>query len=317
MENNPEKWTEEALRLAGVLQKLSVQAGSAIMKIYNQDFEVMKKADSSPLTRADLAANRIITEGLKKLPGPLGLLPLISEEGDIPANDERAEWVAWWLIDPLDGTKEFVSRNGEFTVNIALIVRESPGSPGKPLAGWVYVPVPGVLYQGISGKGALRIMLQNPEGFPADSPSPSVSLPDEKSAGFPRIVASRSHRNPETEAVIRAVGDQFGKGEIISSGSSLKLCRIAEGSAELYPRPAPTMEWDTAAADAVCRASGARVADAITGKYLEYGKEDLLNPWFLVSRDEKLLSLSVRVLSTMTGSGRNRTPLLPADPPAY
>ncbi len=291
MGNQVEKWAGAALAQVSLLQELSVKAGLAVMEIYRQDFEVMEKADSSPLTRADLAANGIITRGLKNLPGRLGGIPIISEENDIPEYGERAGWEAWWLIDPLDGTKEFVSRNGEFTVNIALIVRESSGAPGIPAAGWVYAPVPAVLYQGISGCGALR--------FDVRDKAAEISLPCSKPASSPRIVASRSHRNPETEDVIKAVGERFGKGEIISSGSSLKLCRIAEGSAELYPRPAPTMEWDTAAADAVCRAAGARVVDAHSGKNLEYGKENLLNPWFLVSRDERLISLAVKVLGEL------------------
>ena len=258
------------------------------MEIYKQDFDVMEKEDSSPLTQADLAAHQVIISGLISLPSPLADIPLISEEGDIPDFTRRAAWDAWWLIDPLDGTKEFVKRNGEFTVNIALIVRESPEAPGIPVAGWVYAPVNGILYQGIVGEGALRLEKGNP--------GPPESLPYEKPAEIPRIVASRSHRNPETELVIKSVGEQFGKGEIISSGSSMKLCRIAEGSAEIYPRPAPTMEWDTAAADAVCRAAGARVVQALSGENLEYGKENLLNPWFLVSRDERLLSLAVEAL---------------------
>ena len=288
MENQLEKWAAAAGSHALLLQELSVKAGDAIMEIYKQDFDVMEKEDASPLTQADLAAHRVIVSGLKTLPTPIADIPLISEEGEIPDYTKRADWEAWWLIDPLDGTKEFVKRNGEFTVNIALIVRESHGTPGIPVAGWVYAPVPKILYQGIHGEGAYRMK--------AGNPGPPVSLPYEKPAELPRIVASRSHRNPETETVIKAVGEQFGRGRIISSGSSLKLCRIAEGSAELYPRPAPTMEWDTAAADAVCRAAGARVIHALTGENLEYGKENLLNPWFLVSRDEELLKCAVESL---------------------
>ena len=293
MENLLRKWVNEAGKHALLLQKLSVKAGNAIMEIYKQEFEVMKKADASPLTRADLAAHNVIVSGLKALPSPLSEIPLISEEGEIPDYTERSAWEAWWLIDPLDGTREFVKRNGEFTVNIALVVRESPEAPGIPVAGWVYAPVHGILYQGIAGEGALKFNVKNK--------SAEIPLPIEKAAALPRIVASRSHRNPETQTVIKTVGERFGEGEIISSGSSLKLCRIAEGSAELYPRPAPTMEWDTAAADAVCRAAGARVVQAVNGENLEYGKKNLLNPWFLVSRDEELLKCAVNSLRSGIG----------------
>jgi len=303
MENRLEKWVEEALKHAIVLQELSVKAGNAIMEIYRQDFDVMKKADTSPLTQADLAAHRIIADGLMEIPGPLGNIPQISEEGEIPGFTERASWEAWWLIDPLDGTKEFVKRNGEFTVNMALIIRESSEAPGIPAAGWVYAPVPQILYQGISGSapgsGGFKIDCRENDKGISEGIGQRMKLSREPAAGIPkspRIVASRSHRNPETEALINAVGKKFGKEKIISSGSSLKLCRIAEGSAELYPRPAPTMEWDTAAADAVCRASGVQVVNARSGESLKYGKKNLLNPWFLVSADEKLLSLAVAVL---------------------
>ena len=295
MENHLVKWAAAAGSHALLLQKLSVNAGNSIMDVYSHDFEVMEKEDSSPLTQADLTAHHLISTGLKALPTPLADIPVISEEGEIPDYAECASWEAWWLIDPLDGTKEFVKRNGEFTVNIALIVRESDGSSGVPIAGWVYAPVPEILYKGIKGKGAYRFVISDT----AKGMSLPVELPMELPAVIPRIVASRSHRNPETEAIIKTVGDRFGEGEIISSGSSLKLCRIAEGTAELYPRPAPTMEWDTAAADAVCRAAGVRVIHALTGENLEYGKENLLNPWFLVSRDKKLLSLSKKVLKEM------------------
>jgi 3'(2'), 5'-bisphosphate nucleotidase len=211
--------------------------------------------------------------------------------------DERSTWTAWWLIDPLDGTKEFVKRNGEFTVNIALMTRSKPNAPGNPIAGWVYAPVLDRLYEGISGHGAVRID-QNLK----DGRSDVKKLPMEKPANPPRIVASRSHRTPETDAVIDAVSAEFGQGEIVSSGSSLKLCQIAEGSAEFYPRCAPTMEWDTAAADAVCRAAGARVVQALNGADLEYGKNNLLNPWFIVGRGDALISCAVEAIRSTQDS---------------
>ena len=284
-------WADKALNHSNDLRNLSIEAGRRIMEVYKQDFSVVSKDDSSPLTEADLASHHTIMDGLKSLSAPSGTIPVISEEGVIPAYPERSVWEAWWLIDPLDGTKEFVKRIGEFTVNIALIIRPSAGLPGVPIAGWVYAPVPNRLYEGILGRRSVRIDLSD-----LHSQSVETSLPREKPKTPPRIVASRSHRNPETDTVIRAVADRYGKGKIVSSGSSLKLCRIAEGSAELYPRPAPTMEWDTGAADAVCRAAGARVVQALNGENLEYGKENLLNPWFLVSRDKTLISASIEAL---------------------
>ena len=266
------------------LRALAVDAGRRIMDVYARDFNVETKPDESPLTEADMASHNTIVNGIASLPALLGEIPLLSEEGVHDDYDERRTWRAWWLIDPLDGTKEFVKRNGEFTVNIALMIRSGTGMAGYPLAGWVYAPVPDVLYEGLSGYGALRI-----DAAGSIAPAAVKSLPVESPHVPPRIVASRSHRSPETEQIISAVARRFGTGEIVSSGSSLKLCRIAEGAAELYPRAAPTMEWDTAAADAVCRASGASVVDALTGEDLKYGKENLLNPWFLVSRDETLI----------------------------
>lgn len=291
MSKRTEKWTKLVSRHTGELRRLSADAGRRILEVYNREFKVVSKDDSSPLTEADIASHECIIAGLKAISGALGSIPVISEEGIIPDFSERSGWEAWWLIDPLDGTKEFVKRNGEFTVNIALIVRPEPGAAGIPVAGWVYAPVHNRLYEGIFGRGAVRINRARHNGSPEDQ-----ALPFEELASPPRIVASRSHRTPETDAIIDTVGIKFGKGTIVSSGSSLKLCQIAEGSAELYPRPAPTMEWDTAAADAICRAAGARVVEALTGEVLKYGKEDLLNPWFLVSRDETLIRESVQTL---------------------
>lgn len=284
-------WADKALEQSDKLRSLSIEAGRRIMEIYERGFKVVAKDDSSPLTEADLASHQIILDGLKTLSGTLGTIPVISEEGVIPDYRERSSWEAWWLIDPLDGTKEFVKRNGEFTVNIALIVRQSADSPGVPIAGWVYAPVLKRLYQGILGKGAVRIDVSV-----LNLQAPEAALPLEKPADTPRIVASRSHQTPETDTIIRAVTHRYGRVEIINSGSSLKLCQVAEGTAELYPRPAPTMEWDTGAADAVCRAAGVRVVQAMNGDNLEYGKENLLNPWFLVTGDDTLISISIRAL---------------------
>ncbi|MDF1569102.1 MAG: 3'(2'),5'-bisphosphate nucleotidase CysQ [Spirochaetaceae bacterium] len=284
-------WTQEAWNKSEDMRALAMEAGRQILSVYSQDFEVTEKADTSPLTAADMASHYIILKGLAALDGPLGAIPIISEEGELLEYSQRSAWEAWWLIDPLDGTKEFVKRNGEFTVNIALIARSKPGSPGIPVAGWVFAPVLHRLYEGIAGHGAVRIH-QNLK----DGRSGVKKLPMGEPADPPRIVASRSHRSPETDAVIHAVTALFGVGDIVSSGSSLKLCQIAEGSAEFYPRCAPTMEWDTAAADAVCRAAGFRVVQAVDGTDLVYGKENLLNPWFIVGQDGALISCAVEAV---------------------
>ena len=281
-------WTQEAIHKSEDMRALTMEAGRQILSVYSQDFEVIEKADTSPLTAADMASHHVIIDGLAALDSPLGAIPVISEEGELPDHTRRSEWEAWWLIDPLDGTKEFVKRNGEFTVNIALIARSKPGSPGIPLAGWVYAPVLDRLYEGIAGYGAVRIDKNLPEGR-----SLVKQLPMEEPAHPPRVVASRSHRNPETDAVINAVAAVFGVGEIVSSGSSLKLCQVAEGTAEFYPRCAPTMEWDTAAADAVCRAAGSRVVQAADGTDLIYGKENLLNPWFFAARSTQFIEVAM------------------------
>jgi len=277
--------TQQARTQVPALRSIVREAGRAIMEVYGGSFAVETKDDDSPLTEADRASHRIIAAGLSRLDSPLASIPILSEEGTMPDSEERGTWTAWWLIDPLDGTKEFVKRNGEFTVNVALVVRPDAGAPGVPVAGWVGAPVPDILYEGIDGMGALRIDADGEHSLPLEPP-----------ADPPRIVASRSHRTPPTELVIEAVAELFGIGDIVSSGSSLKLCRIAEGTAELYPRPAPTMEWDTAAADAVCRSAEARVVQALSGDDLEYGKDDLLNPWFLVSRDDALIATAVKAL---------------------
>lgn len=283
----------DAAFLAGAsLRKIAIEAGRRIMDIYAGDFQVAEKEDASPLTEADMASHHTIISGLALLKGLLGEIPVMSEEGDIADWSQRRDWTAWWLIDPLDGTKEFVKRNGEFTVNIALMVRAGNGHTAVPLAGWVYAPVPDILYEGILGKGAVRISEAGNV-----TPGNSETLPAEPALSPPRLVASRSHRSKETDIIINAVAEAFGAGEIVSSGSSLKICRVAEGSAELYPRAAPTMEWDTAAADAVCRAAGVRVVQADSGANLEYGKENLLNPWFLVSGDSGILDVSVSSLT--------------------
>ncbi len=243
------------------------RAGEEIMKVYQQDFDVDHKDDGSPLTRADLAAHMLISDALQQLTPEL---PILSEESrEIPWL-ERRNWQTYWLVDPLDGTKEFVNRNGEFTVNIALI------SENRPVLGVVYAPVHEILYTGCEGVGASRT------GKDGEKKSVSVR---HFSGKRPTVVASRSHRGEALEQVLARINTKHGEAEILSMGSSFKLCLVAEGKADLYPRLGLTSEWDTAAAHAVVNAAGGQVIK-LTGEDLQYNKEDLLNPWFIVCNAE-------------------------------
>jgi len=238
---------------------LATEAGQAILEVYATDFDVQEKSDESPLTQADLASHHCIVAGLEQLtPG----IPVISEEEGLPSFEERGQWQRYWLIDPLDGTKEFVNRNGEFTVNIALI------DSHRPVFGVVYVPVQDKTYIGCEGHGAeLR------EGGNVAPIQVAVT-----SNAPVRIVGSRSHRGSSLDAFLERLGET----DIVPMGSSLKFCVIAEGRADIYPRLGPTSEWDTAAAQAVVEQAGGKVLE-LDGKPLSYNaKEDILNPWFVV-----------------------------------
>ncbi|RMG59045.1 MAG: 3'(2'),5'-bisphosphate nucleotidase [Bacteroidetes bacterium] len=247
------------------LTAIARAAGEEILAIYHDEarFQVVDmKANDSPLTLADRAAHRLIAERLQAVTPEI---PILSEEGrDIPYA-ERAAWPRFWMVDPLDGTKEFVKRNGEFTVNIALI------EAGAPVMGCVHVPVTGVTYVAARGEGA---WVQRGEAAPE---AIQVATFSPQAKGL-RIVASRSHMSPEVEAYIQ----QFDAPETVSMGSSLKLVLIAEGKADVYPRLAPTMEWDTAAAQIVVEEAGGQVLQHDTQTPLRYNKENLLNPWFVV-----------------------------------
>ena len=239
---------------------LAEQAGKAILEVYASDFEVQSKDDDSPLTQADLASHHCIVAGLEALtPG----MPIISEESGLPGFEERSQWDRYWLIDPLDGTKEFVNRNGEFTVNIALIDQQ------KPVLGVVYVPVQDVSYLGCEGYGAER---RNADGS-VEGIHVSTTSSDPV-----RIVGSRSHRGASLDAYL----ENLGNCEMIPMGSSLKFCVIAQGGADLYPRLGLTSEWDTAAAQAVVEQAGGSVV-TLDGKPMKYNtKSDILNPFFFV-----------------------------------
>ena len=239
---------------------LAREAGEAILEVYATDFDVESKHDESPLTQADLASHYCIVAGLTALTPDL---PIISEESGLPGFEERGAWQRYWLIDPLDGTKEFVNRNGEFTVNIALI------EGGRPVFGVVHVPVQGKTYVGCEGHGAeLRVGDDAPQKI-------QVAI---ASADPVRVVGSRSHRGASLDAFI----DRLGNCDLVPMGSSLKFCVVAEGGADVYPRLGPTSEWDTAAAQAVVEQAGGSVV-TLDGKPMTYNeKEDILNPYFMV-----------------------------------
>lgn len=246
------------------------------MSIYNDpasDFQVERKADNSPLTIADRKAHEVISGILCDTP-----YPVLSEEGRHLPYDVRKQWDTLWVVDPLDGTKEFIKRNGEFTVNIALV------HWGVPVMGVIYLPVGQTLYFAAEGAGAYKL-----SGFSArdmltwDALMASAErLPADKGHEAFVIVASRSHLTPETEAYIARMRKAHDAVELVSSGSSIKICLVAEGKADVYPRFAPTMEWDTAAGHAIAREAGMEIYQAGTEIPLCYNKEDLLNPWFIV-----------------------------------
>ncbi len=242
---------------------ISRRAGAAIMEIYGHDFGVVQKEDDSPLTQADLASHCLIRDALQKLTPHV---PLLSEESALLDYASRAGWSEYWLVDPLDGTKEFIKRNGEFTVNIAL-VRDH-----EPVMGVVHVPDSGVTYWGMAGDGAMR----------AERDRPGSVISVRRPCADPAvIVGSRSHANPKLEQYLAPLGHY----DLVSMGSSLKFCLVAEGKADFYPRLGPTSEWDTAAAHAVVTAAGGQVV-TFDGKPLRYNcKESLLNPEFLVIGD--------------------------------
>ncbi len=240
------------------------EAGKVIMEVYSKDFFVEDKESSSfsegssPLTEADTAADKVIKERLKEL---YPSIPILSEEGkDIPYS-LRKDWDKFFLVDPLDGTKEFVKRNGEFTVNIALI------SSGEPVLGVVYVPVKDILYYG-SSDGSFKV-----------ERGVKKRLEPSSHDGKLRVVASKSHFNDETKEYIEKLGKEY---ELVNAGSSLKLCLVAANEADIYPRLGPTMEWDTAAAHAVVKYSGKNVINYETNSELTYNKKNLLNPYFVV-----------------------------------
>jgi 3'(2'), 5'-bisphosphate nucleotidase len=268
--------TEDLLDLAA---RTAIRAGQEILEIYGKPgIDVRLKADDTPVTQADMRANAIITSAL----GSSGL-PVMSEEGGEIPFDERKEWRLFWLVDPLDGTKEFIDRNGEFTVNIALIKGQTP------LAGVVYVPVSDVLYTGVAGRA---IRHQGASGI-SGSFNASHGGPGSKSVRLPcaveknyDIVGSRSFMDEKTLAFIGRFRKKYRDSSLVTCGGALKLCMIAEGSAAIYPRLSNISEWDTAAGHAVILAAGGNVVQALhTDRPLVYNKESSTNPWFIAFLD--------------------------------
>lgn len=261
--------------------KASLEAGKAILKVYNSDnFEIEQKSDNTPLTVADRRSHEIIARHLGQ-----SKVPLLSEEGrDIPFV-ERHQWEWLWIVDPLDGTKEFIKRNGEFTVNIALVHKQ------KPVLGVIFVPTKDQLFFAAQNHSAFQA--ENVLSLKADELTlekllaQAEQLPRSTGREKFAVVASRSHLNDKTAAFIDEQKKKHGDVEVVSKGSSLKFCLVAQGKADVYPRYAPTMEWDTAAGHAIANESGATVLQGNSTEELKYNKENLLNPEFVVWRAQK------------------------------
>lgn len=239
------------------IKMIALSAGEAVMQIYKEDFSVELKDDNSPLTKADIVSNEIICSALQKL---YPTIPILSEENRSIDYEIRKHWEHYWCIDPIDGTKEFIKKNGEFTINIALIHKD------KPVLGVVYAPAINEMYTAKKGEGAYK----NGQKLPLHVKNGTTKKPT--------VVVSRSHLSLETQEFI----DTLDAKEIIHIGSSLKLCMVAQGSADIYPKLGPTMEWDTAAADAIVREAGKMTYQFNLNNALVYNKQDLLNPWFIV-----------------------------------
>ncbi len=254
--------------------RASLDAGSAIMKVYeSSDFETVQKTDDSPLTKADKDSNEVILSYLTETQ-----IPIISEENKTMDYQVRKNWEICWMVDPLDGTKEFIKKNGEFTVNIALITN------GEPILGVIYAPVTKELYFANVKESASYKIIMGEEGelpenlFVSENQISTNNVLNNEI----RVVGSRSHMNDKTEEFIKTLEKEKKEVTIVSKGSSFKFCLVAEGKADIYPRFAPTMEWDTAAGHAICKALGYKVENLETKTELAYNKENLLNPFFLV-----------------------------------
>ena len=260
---------EEAFPLMEKLSAICIEAGQEILKVYESDFATENKDDRSPLTLADKNAHQVIAAALEETG-----YPVLSEEGKEISFDERKDWNRFWMVDPLDGTKEFIKRNGEFTVNIALIENS------KTILGAIYVPVTSTLYLGANGAGAFKIEKADQVENVLSELNDSNQIPQKVERSY-TVVGSRSHMSDETMEFMNEVRKEHENVEILSVGSSLKLCMLAEGKADVYPRFAPTMEWDTAAGQAIVEAAGGGLIDWESKESMRYNRENLRNNWFL------------------------------------
>ncbi len=247
-------------RLINILR----EAGDIVLDIYNGDFSVEYKEDHSPVTIADKKSNRFITDALGDLYPDI---PVLAEEARALPYSIRKTWEYLWVLDPLDGTKEFIKKNGEFTINLALVYR------GSPVFGIIYAPVIDTVYYGEKGSGAYKLEGDKLSRLSGESTKKGFS-----------VIISRSHYTEETREYVRKLEERYKEVEKVNIGSALKLCLIAEGKADLYPRLAPTMEWDVAAGHAIISATGGDVVEYISGRPLIYNKENLVNPWFIAKR---------------------------------
>ncbi len=269
--------------LLHVAVEAALKAGLKTLKYYKNDLDVLLKDDHSPLTLADLESNEVINKYLNQTD-----LPVLSEENKVMPFVTRSKWKMLWLVDPLDGTKEFINKRSDYTINIALIKNN------QPVLGVVFVPAKSVLYYGIKDSGSYRVKVSK------DAIAESLLKASKKiHAGSIHkklvVVASKSHLSEDTRQFIRKLEKNAGQCDIRSYGSSLKLCMIAEGSADIYPRLGPTMEWDTAASHAIAEFAGCRIVSLPTRKPVEYNKRNLLNPWFIVY-NAKLNSLISKII---------------------
>lgn len=261
--------------------KASIEAGKEILKIYNQDFKTVYKSDQSPLTEADIRSNKVLVSYLEQTG-----IPIISEENEQIDFRVRRAWDRCWIIDPLDGTKEFIKKNGEFTVNVALVEN------GMTMCGIIYAPALNELYYTDATKtNAYKLHIENTENLEEVLFKEQDKInPSQQSPNCVNVIASRSHINDATQNFINDLKSKYDAVNIISKGSSLKFCLVAEGKADIYPRFAPTMEWDTAAGQAICEAAGVHVIDMETKKGMLYNRQDLLNNHFLVTKNARYVS---------------------------
>jgi len=266
------KSSDNLVQLIDRAIKAALEAGLKINEVYTtSDFNIQLKEDQTPVTIADQLAHNEILERLKSAG-----LPVLSEEGIHLDYSERKNWGLFWLVDPLDGTKEFIKRNDEFTVNIALIQKN------EPIAGVIYAPVTGELYVAITGIGAFKLCNPSEDCTFQAMQLSGIKLPKKTDRDKFVVLTSRSHLNQESEAYIDELRKKHESIEIVRMGSSLKICRIAEGTADVYPKIGTTMEWDTAAGHAIVRAAGKNIICPDTNTELTYNKEDLHNPSFIV-----------------------------------